>query len=1307
MAEIKRKKRNVKKVILLSVAALIVIFFALNWFLTYRLEGFLRDQLNNKVSEATNGFYQLTFDDLKVGLFNGELQITGLDLRPDSTVFAQCEKADTLPDVYFKIHIDTIDFKGINLTWRINYRKLHFDLFEIKTPVVELYSPYIINRNIKSSRMDNNPDDLYEMVAPFFDEVTVKKLNLERAFVSYSMYDPITPSVYALTDVSFHAYGFVLNDNSSKSGKLLYCDNFDFTTNQEQSLLKNSQFKLNAGDIRLNTKDSLVHIAGVQLIPQKDLWDSTHIWPSNFVEAKIASVDIRGVFFTRENGENFLDARSFTILPSEIKYVVIDTLGLKKSKKTPVDTVAWSNWSLFSVISPVLSKVDINYIGLDNTKLEYRQVTDKGVDIYTLNNFTFWANEFLVDTLSDQNANMLYSENWGFTAVDLTGEMKSRNHNLAIEKISLDTKDGQFFVKNVNLSPIETEGQYDYVQASIDSVNVTGMSNDTGLVVKRLMVKSPDIKYFRNPGIRKPQKHHEEEDIEEYVDDGPNSVDVLISIMNSYYVKDIILDSANFLYKRLDRKDPEILQIDNFRFYASDFLLNKYTRKNMDWYFDCSDFGFTLRNFNNYVLNKQYHLSVKDVSFTGLKGDLIIQDIKLIPQEKTWKKPPDNYLTFVSPYVAVRGIGYNNKIMTATSFDITSPEIKFVKERTLPGKKKGNKKEDSKPSILSFFDRMLLKELATQNAKVGYADKTSGDSFDGTLDELHIRNVDWDVIRNKKISVQDVLLDGVKMNHLAHFVTKPVNLTEEHTLASLKNEGGIESVVIGNFELSNSNVLSTTPQQEVDLYLPYFNFTGLDWNLAGKDSHFNLKSLNITDPVFKAIMKSEVVQQSQVKKKEDAVKEKSDFYDQLATFSGKIAVDQFDLKNARVSYRHNNEKNKFTGDDKLNTLNVGVAGLVVNNTEKTFKLDDLHFATNNLIFPIDEGRYNILVDSIYLQQKGSKLQVDNLRMKSVYPKMEFAYKHPTHKDWFDVEAKSIVLSGIDIPAYFSENKLSVNDAQIQDVVLRNFKNKQIDVQHNLMPMIYEGIQKAPVKIDVRNLDVKNFAVYYEELAKEKTDLSVIFFTEMNGNFKGFTNIVTRPEQYITLNADGKLMGTGYFTATWKIPVDTANDRFLLDACLREFDLAELNQLITPMAPAKIKSGVAKNTVFSMDASSLGSQINMEFLYNDLNVDLLKEDKNGELKKKKFVTWMANLILRDHNPRKPNSESKKVDIYVERDPYHSTFNYLWQILRPSLVESVGVSYGIQNLMKGIPQFMVKMKDFFWKTEENDPEETRKH
>ena len=107
----------------------------------------------------------------------------------------------------------------------------------------------------------------------------------------------------------------------------------------------------------------------------------------------------------------------------------------------------------------------------------------------------------------------------------------------------------------------------------------------------------------------------------------------------------------------------------------------------------------------------------------------------------------------------------------------------------------------------------------------------------------------------------------------------------------------------------------------------------------------------------------------------------------------------------------------------------------------------------------------------------------------------------------------------------------------------------------------------------------------------------------------------------------------------------------------------------------------------------------------MKVALLKE-KDGETTQKGFLSRLANLVLRDNNPAHPerkDSKLRKVDMEIVRDPYHSTFNYLWQMLRPALVESVGVSKKEQDAALKVAGFFTKVKRFFGLDKKKDKRE----
>ena len=112
--------RKIKRVIgyTLGIAmVLIAAIFLLNLHLTKRLERYLRKELIHRTAEATDGFYRLSFDNLSISFFKGELTLEGIKLCPDSAVFRDWERKDSLPSVYVTAEVGMIDFKGLNLTW--------------------------------------------------------------------------------------------------------------------------------------------------------------------------------------------------------------------------------------------------------------------------------------------------------------------------------------------------------------------------------------------------------------------------------------------------------------------------------------------------------------------------------------------------------------------------------------------------------------------------------------------------------------------------------------------------------------------------------------------------------------------------------------------------------------------------------------------------------------------------------------------------------------------------------------------------------------------------------------------------------------------------------------------------------------------------------------------------------------------------------------------------------------------------------------------------------------------------------------
>lgn len=1047
--------------ILLSIVILVpVLFLVFNYYLAYRLENYLREELANRVSVATDHFYVLSFDGLSVNLLNGALRIEGIELRPDSNVFNQWKSLDSLPETYLRAKIDVVDFKGVNLIWRWSYKRLNFNTFEIQSPVLEVYTSGSFQADLVEDTQKTKLKPLYELMEPYINVLTVGSLNLEHAIISYNVKDSLSPIVYKLDDVSFHAYGFRLDSLSYSSGKLLYSNNFDFVTNKRQTLLTNNEFLLLTDSIRLSTQDSIIYLKNIHLVPQEELWNETNKKPSNYVNGQIHHVKVDGIAFTREKALNYLEASSFGVYSPDIRVYSLDSKDKSKSKsKKGASTINTDSLmqalSLYDLISPILHSVAIDQISLENTTADCFFAFNDSIETYHLDNFDFHAYHFLVDSLSDAENIFWYSKNFAFEAKGLEAMLKARNHKVSVGRVVLDTEKKYFSIENVHLSPISTQTLNDYMEGDVRSLNIKGLIYDDGVSADLFEIESPAIRY-----VRTPQK---KEDTEQVDDKSQVDIRLLLNPLFSYLsIHSIRINGANASFANRNENDTITYKINDFNFYATDFLINEKTigRKN-NLFFDFKEFGFDFRNFDN-LLDKDYKVTIGNTVFSSVAG-LRLEDVELIPRKTT-----EMYVSLKAPLI-----------------ELLQPA----------------------------------------------------------------------------------------------------------------------------------------------------------WALSTDNFLFKMKS---------------------------------------------VSLDHFRMKNAEVGFNYKSMQ--------LNQkVDIELEGFHYDNDKQFFEANNIYFNTKNINIALDGDFYNLHVGDILFDHRTLKLE--DIRLESPYSKEEFAFRHPKHSDWMGVSVGSFSLNEINLPTLVKNKILTAGSATVDHVTLEIYKNKQIPVLQKFKPMIYGAIQKAPLKMNIDSVTVRHMNLVYEELSLKGTQPGKLFFTEINGVFSDFTNIVKQSDQYIDLKANAKFMDDGFLTADWRIPVDSLNDSFLLDAHMSKFNFATLNAMITPAAPVSIRSGKVNDLTFSIKGTSLLADIQMELLYDSLKVDLLKE-KKGELVERNMLSGVANMVVRDSNPRHKNGKPHLVNVSaIERDVYRSTFNFIWTILRPAMADAVGISETGQHVAGDAVELMKKIKSFF--------------
>lgn len=1244
------KSRKWVTKLLLLIGILIALALGLNWFMTYKLEDLLKKRLRTEVIKATDGFYDVSFESLNIGFFSGELMIRGLSLFPDSAALDQKSRRAELPDFYIDIEIDTIHFTGVNLTWKFYYRELSFREFQLSNPHFKIVSTS--NKQKDYNQSDTINKSLYELVSPYFDVVEAKHINFDKASVEYLVQDSIA-SHYQLRDFTFSAHNFLLDKNSTDRGYLLFSDDFDFITNTPQLVFDSKYLLLNLDRIYLNTKDSAIFVGGVDLQTKEEEWNQRFSKFGSYASMKVAGIEVNGIAFSRKGGYNFLDCADFCIESPKIEYY--DVIDEKLEKKLKVQDESKSGaWSLYSITSPIIERLSINQIDIENANFTYVRTEDQLSDLYTLNKLDFHAYRFAIDSLAKDQNIVNYVEDFTIEASDVQSHISSRNTVLTVGLFQLSTINKNFRLTQVEFHPIVQDFRKNIINGGIEDFQIRGIEYNEGLKADTISVIKPKISFTKAEG-ESLSKNENRINNKEAVD---NFLDVVAPFIDYVVVKDILIKDGRGTYT--DNEDGSVYHINNLDFYAKNFHIDKETRRLRDYFFSWDEYDVRFRDFDNITPDKKYRIQIDRGDFNSISKDFFLENLKITPQ-----KTNSSYISITTPYARLLGWDdkeIKNKNLSFESFVLENPLVEIVKKKDETIQQVEKEIKDIGLNSINFG------LLTIPSLSFSFSDEENASSLQLSAKQLQLDSLEWNI--NKNFNIKDIIIDSPYLS---------VVNNKQSDISDSTNTFNI--LLLGHVSLDKMYIQSPVfdlkqNDTQINFTANHYQLDSFFWKM-GDNSILKLDNFDLINPTIGYKEKGISKTKSRPLSRQQIVKTISKYANQIDL--GRVNISDLDL----LHTKRQKIENRLVDTDFL------LENLHSNLRENKIEMEELAFSTKDIDFPVADSFYTFKIGDVNFSKRLGNLNINNISLNANYPKFDYAYIHPRGADWFNVEVDKIVLSGIDTDRFLADSMLFVDRMIVDHVLLENFKNQKIEIEHNKMPLLYEQFQKFPLKYHIGDLDIRDFTVIYEELAKNGYQPARIPFSNMNGRVRNFTNIQGADNSFYTLYANGTMMGAAPFTAEWTIPVDSVNDKFYLSAEINDLDMRSFNQLIRPMAPAYVKSGHINKLNFETEATSLGATVDMKLVYDSLYLVLTKNmltDEENKLYTYVVNRWGIEKQNMGENLRMPNCS-------IVRDPYHSNFNYFWQILQPPLMESVGVSEEKQNLAYNLMTMYNKVKRFF--------------
>jgi len=454
---------------------------------------------------------------------------------------------------------------------------------------------------------------------------------------------------------------------------------------------------------------------------------------------------------------------------------------------------------------------------------------------------------------------------------------------------------------------------------------------------------------------------------------------------------------------------------------------------------------------------------------------------------------------------------------------------------------------------------------------------------------------------------------------------------------------------------------------------------------AGTVYKFKLQNLLINQVTLSSLLESSLLELSNItiaggefeiirfaKKKDDSIINKS-----KTKFSPKglkgIKIDSIQLSQLDLKYQASNK-----AITKLESVHLDLYG---------FHTDSLNTSSSN---PLPVAGFRLAIENLRteLSDKEYELKAEQFilngaqHFQAIIKKIELiptagssleaiAAQKPVQMDIYQLSIPEVVIDSLDYRSFLEDSMIRTPMILLNEpsLTIFNDRSRPPSTQSKIGKNPHQLIQQLIFGLEVPVLQVNNGSITYLEKNKEGTDVGKLRFGSISGNAGPILKGV-ETKGSLQLDLQAKMMDQVPLNAQFYFPPG-ATGQFTVHASIQSFQLTTLNPVIQPLARVAIRSGKSNQLNFTIQGSDQGANGKIQFSYEDLKIDLLKEKETGTTSKRPLLSLLANqLLLRTHN-RVDDRKAHEFRVREDRDPTKSFFNLIWKTLFEGLKSSAGI------------------------------------
>lgn len=462
----------------------------------------------------------------------------------------------------------------------------------------------------------------------------------------------------------------------------------------------------------------------------------------------------------------------------------------------------------------------------------------------------------------------------------------------------------------------------------------------------------------------------------------------------------------------------------------------------------------------------------------------------------------------------------------------------------------------------------------------------------------------------------------------------------------------------------------SVPSILVSVTIPSLVVEGVRTKEALLDDEISGRKVHIKDPLIEIIY-------TNAGRDSTRTTPTREVYEQVLGNLDLISIDTVNITGARLVTRDYGSSRTYVEADDINLSLVGVqvdsaAGA---DSSRILFARQAAIACGRIRWSATSGRYDFALAGLTVNSGTGQLRLSKFDMTPRMGEAEFANSLAVQDDRHDISVDNIVVDGLDVPQLFEEEVLA-ESMTVGSASFRIYRdlNKPRDKKSRVGRYPHQVLDEIPLPFRINRLRIDNGFVAYKERTKITGRNATVAFHKISASISNFTNMKEEIERnnIMTVDINSRFMDLAPLRVKWTFYLLHPNGRFDLSGHLGSLDATKVNVLTVPMGPARIRKGTVNSLNFDLSGNDHALDGEVKFLYEDLRVTLLEKDDDdpGKLEKARTMTLLANIVIKNDNPRK-GEPARTVNAHFDRDPNRSIFHLSWKTLFKGIRETVGI------------------------------------